>query len=240
MMANDLNSALRAALGAVDVSAESDRLTDAQAELDRLTEAHDRADTRVRAITAELAAFKRDSAAIADALLDGAAAEDAAGIGPNREALEEERDALREAMKDLGSRMHNARNAIATAQGELRTAAAKATFRTMDDLVANARAKAQGLAEVLTCIAALGHASMSHGEVSRSATIILDGLMKAKLLDRADAVEVPADFRAALAPIEAISGLGARVPTKIAPYDPAPLAYAAAARAGFGVAEPAH
>lgn len=101
------------AFDALDFTAENMAIAETEAELARLEASATEAEARCTEIAGILANWKGpDASAIANALLTGTDPTQAAKAGPSEEGLKAERDALRLAIGDLGSRAEAGRERI--------------------------------------------------------------------------------------------------------------------------------
>lgn len=144
---------------AIDVAEENARIAEIEAQIADAHKAIEAAETRCSEIAREKQRDAPDGSGVADALLSGARAMDAARSGPDRDALEAERLALRSGMKELQHRVEDNRAAIATIESEARQKAAPGAEKLTDALMAEAAALSEQLATIYASAEAIAAAT---------------------------------------------------------------------------------
>ena len=133
-------SQFAATLAGLDFSEENAKIADLQQQVAELQSAIDRGEARCTEISQSLAKGDRpDGRAVADALLAERTAQAAAVAGPSREAMEEERAALREGLRDLRDRMRDVEGEITSVKRLAMHDASEAAQPLIDDLIRQAR-----------------------------------------------------------------------------------------------------
>ncbi len=107
----------RAAFAALDLEHENSEIARIEAEMASIAQAAERAQTRIAEVSRALAESRGPSGHdVADQLLQGADAREAAAAGPSREDLESERAALQAATRDLRRREDDLRAAVSAVE----------------------------------------------------------------------------------------------------------------------------
>lgn len=192
-----------ALIGALDLSAENERVAALRTEVAEIEAAAERADSRLRAIGTALASRSGpDGAAVADALLSGADAADAAEAGPGDDALRAERETLRAGMGELSRRAELARREIGEIEQAATTKAAECVAPLAEALREEMRQAGNRIVEGFAAITAVQEATRGHGLARLAAESAVRGLMgQDKLLDYRRSATVPADIGAVLRPL---------------------------------------
>jgi hypothetical protein len=133
---------------AIDVAEENARIAEIEAQIADAHKAIEAAESRCSEIAREKQRNGPDGSGVADALLSGRSAMDAARQGPDREALEAERLALRSGIRDLLHRVEDHRAEVAMIEGEARRKVAEGANRLIASLMAEAAILSEQLASV--------------------------------------------------------------------------------------------
>lgn len=231
----DFKDMISRSVTAIDCAAAQTDREDARKTIADISQAATAAEQRIAEIGAELSNFERDSGEIADALLSGTNASQAALAGPSRGLLEEERDALLDGLRELRQRVDTARQKRDNAENAIFAAIGSATAPAMATLVDQAKAEAAALAQTMLKVAALAQVTRNFGLERVAAEKVLLGLSADNLLiDRTDRIAVPIESREALQPISEFPGVGLNAPTFVVPVDQSRFVVAAAVASQLG------
>ncbi len=215
MDAKTLDTAAKA-IDALDLSDLNARAEAINAEIAHLQEAILAAEARRGEIIGDLANWRGpDAVAVADALLATGSPRDAVAVGPNREALTQERDTLGAAMRELQSCIDERRRDIADIEGAAFGRLSEAVAPMAQALAAEARQAAQSIVDSFVALSAINLATRAgRGEVDR-----LQRTMEAiagggdSIVPFAKRREVDSDTLALLARLE---GKGPALPCRVA------------------------
>jgi hypothetical protein len=145
-----------AALAALDFTAENERIAELEAQISELEAAIERGEARRTEIAQ---AMQRgdgpDGGAVAAALLAGGDAMTAALKGPNREAMEAEREALREGLGQLRYQVEDTRTEIDNVRLKPKDAVARAARPIIDQALADVRKSLAALPALYSTIVAV-------------------------------------------------------------------------------------
>lgn len=231
----DFKDMISRSVAAIDCAAAQTDREDARKTIADIGQAATAAEERIAEIRAELSNFERDSGEIADALLSGTSASQAALAGPSRGLLEEERDALLDGLRELRQRVDAARQKRDNAENAIFAAIGSATAPAMATLVDQAKAEAAALAQTMLKVAALSLAARNFGPERVAAEKVLLGLSAGNLLlYRAERIAVPAEVIKALQPISEIPGAASNAPAFVYPVDQSRLVVAVAVASQLG------
>lgn len=215
-------SAVARAIDALDFTAENAEIAEIEAERARLESSISEAEARCTEISHALANWQGpDAQAIADALLAGTDAMQAAKAGSTEESLKADRQALRLAIGDLNRRVQEGRERIEASRATAIQRAAEASTPLVEALLADAREAAGTIVNAFAAMAAINHAARTGQEAlsrTRRAVIALQGWDG--LLPPADRFDVPREVTDLLAKLE---GKGPALPVQalasvVAPY----------------------
>lgn len=193
----DVLTRTRRLLAALDLTAENETIVSLQRQHGEVSDALARADDRIAEIRGELAKKKGpDARAVADALLGGAEATEAARVGPSEEELREQIDALRAGMGELRRREESLREQIRVARSEASRQVIIATEPLAEALSEEMRATASRLIEQWAAITALGEALGGHMGERNAARDAVKGLCGTyRLLPHQQAIPVPREIQ---------------------------------------------
>ncbi len=196
---------------ALDFSAENARITEINEEIARLASAQDSARTRCREIDLTLADYRGpDARAVADALIAGQTAMEAAKSAPNELELKEERGALMAAMKTLGHQIQDAQSQIDSIRTQAFGKVSEMARTIVDSLMEDARQAAEELLCVHAALNAV-HVATRCGanELSATSTAIGELVGSNRLLTGRRHIPVPEEITDML---QGLSGKGAALP----------------------------
>lgn len=192
--------AARALFGALDLSAENNRLAELQADLARVNEAITRADERISEIKRLRSADGPDGEAVANALLSGADAMVAARTGPTSDQLTEELNSLRAGIGELNGQARVIREHMDQVRQDAAHRAAECANGLVGALMAEMRSDAERIVEGFAAIAAINNAARGHAAERMLANNAVEGLSGSdKLLGSRRSIDVPRDIRDLLA-----------------------------------------
>lgn len=199
-----------AAVASLDLSAENARIAHLEAEIERLETAAETGLARVAEVGAIIVernhpvtgAGRFDHGAVADALFASLDPAEAATASPSIQDLEAERDQLRGGIAELRSRARAATEEIAQVRREANARAMAAVAPLVEELGKEARLAASRIVGAYAAVEAIGTATKSMATEARALRAAMDGLSADYgLRSRADAIEVPPEIVALLAPL---------------------------------------
>ena len=191
-----------AQLARLDLSQENARIEALETERRSIAEAIERAEARKTEIAREIAdAWREDGgAAVADALL---AAEDvtvAAAKGVDRDRLMKERADLHAGTGELRRRDVDLAAAIADVQQDAAGKVGAVVAPVVNEILGEARAAAAKIVQSFAALAGIVAATRTgQGEVDRLGQTVAGMMTGGSLINRVNAVDVPADVREMLA-----------------------------------------
>jgi hypothetical protein len=202
------------ALASLDVSTENAQVAALQAEIDRNNEAVDVAERRCREIGTALAGGGHpDAPAVADALVGGAAAMEAAIVGPGEEVMRLERESLRAGIGELNRRTEQARQEIDTIRDCARQRASECIQPLVDVIDEGMRMAAALLLEGFAAVSAINDATRGHARSRLAAELAVDGVMGMdRILGSQRHIEVPTEICSA---IGSLRNKGAALPVRL-------------------------
>lgn len=144
----------------IDFTSENDQIAAIEAQIFTAEEKIFAADDRCREIARTTQEWRGPSGSdVANALMGGATVLEAARAGPDLKALEDEREALRAAMRDLRHRVEDWRAEISLIESNARQKLAGAAQRLIENAVEDARAGASAIATAYACAEAISAAT---------------------------------------------------------------------------------
>lgn len=190
-----------AAIEALDLSAENNRVDELTAEISAINAAITRADERRAEIFQELAEHKGPSPkAVGDALLSGASTADAALAGYSPGRLREEAESLLAGAKDLNDRMRDLNAEVDEIRKLAMNRAGQAVQPLVDELTARTLTAAETILESFAALSAVNVTCASASIQAHQARVAVDALMGAgKPLPFARSVDVPGEIADLLA-----------------------------------------
>lgn len=197
------------AIAALDLSAENGRIAELGAEIGRMETAAETGLTRMEEVVATIAeregpngSRNLDPGAVADALFASLDTVAAIKASPTVEELAGERDALRSGVAELRSRIRQATEEIDRIRREANRRAAATIAPLLDVIGEEARAAADRIVAAYAAIEAIGFATKSLPADGRAVRAAMGGLTADYgLVTRGDAIDVPAEVVALLAPL---------------------------------------
>lgn len=204
-MTNGYTTAIRA-IEALDLSAENEQVQALEQQIAEIAEATSRAEARRTEIRRTFAALREnDGEAVADALLQGDDARQAAHQGPDEKALREELAALGAGIGDLERRRVEAKHEIERIRDQATMRAAESTKPMVDAIASDMRAAAQALLTGYAALSAVNEATRGHGSLLLAGRYAVDGLKGMdRLLPDQKQASVPAPV------IETLAGLNGK------------------------------
>lgn len=205
-------------LSALDFTAENAEIEALEAEIARnqvaITTAQERCGEISRALSERAGP---DPIAVADALLEGAVAIDAAAAGPGDEEMRHEAASLRAGIQELMRRNENARLEVNAVRDRARDRAAACVQPIVDAITADMRDAAEQLVQSYAAISAIDEATRGHGLQRLAARGAVSGIMGMdKLLNYRRETEVPAAIVDALGKLTGKgTALRVRVPSRV-------------------------
>lgn len=149
----------RAAIAALDFSAENERIADIEAEISRMQAAIEKAEARCTELAhAKMGLRAKDATAIADAILADVSPTEAAAIAPSAEVIDSERNALRAAITDLRHRIQDARDQITKIQREASSKTRDVVRPLVEALQDQARQAGENIVEIFASVSAISRA----------------------------------------------------------------------------------
>lgn len=196
-----------AALASLDFTAENERIAVLETQKIEIQAAIDRGEERRTEISR---AMQRgdgpDGKAVASALLAGGDAQAAALLGPNREALEAEREALREGVRQLRYQLEDVQSKIDMTRLEPASAVAGAARPIIDQALDDVRETLSALPALFaTLVAVYAAAGVGRAEID-ALREVLQTARRNDLVRYNGQQHVPSDVVAAL---ESLTGKGA-------------------------------
>lgn len=214
------------AIKAMDLSDENEAIGELEAEGTQIDLAIQRANSRIQEIAETIRARTTqgepivDGAAVANALLADIAPSEAAAEGGSLSELEQERDALRMALRDLGTRKAAVFPAIQALKGAAFARLGPAVRPLVEMLAEEARIAGRQIIECYAALTAIRHATRHGYSEMMAAEAAVQGLVVDRgLFARSKELTVPDDILQALQPI---AEKGAATPSAILRVVPAP------------------
>lgn len=195
----------RALIDRIDLSDENFRIEQLFAEREELEASLVRADDRRKAALRDLneARDKQqvNAVAVADSLLAGTEAREAAEAGPSIDELKDEIASLRAGIGELSRRISTVKNEIANEQAKAQHKIAAATKPLADAIATEMAEASKRLLDCYAAATALTDASGGHGIILHAARQAVSGVMgiDKPLPGARQLVEVPRDLSALLA-----------------------------------------
>jgi chromosome segregation ATPase len=211
----------RRAIAELDLSSENAQIAELEADIRRFNEAITTADERRSEIQRILRDRRGpDAHAVAEALLDGKTAMQAAREDPTDDDLKRELESLRAAIGELRDRVESARQGIESIQSGARQRAAECFSPIVDRLTDELRDVAELMVSHFAALRAINDATKGHTLARLSAERALPGLYGTDgLIAYRRQVPVPADIVDALRRFE---GKGAALPARVPAMVPLP------------------
>lgn len=203
-MKPEILRAAAAEFAAIDVSDENAQIAEIEA---KIADAH-KAIEAAEARCSEIARLKNDiqgpnGSNVAEALLNGESASDAARAGPSADTLEEERLSLRAGIKTLGHQVEDWRAEISNIESSARSKLSTISSSFHDALMADARKKLEEVATIYAAAAAVS-ATTRYGtyETSRFREVMEAASRADGLLYGLRRIDVPAEINNVLRNLE--------------------------------------
>jgi len=195
--------AVAQALEALDFTDENAKIAELEASLSELEAAIERGQARRSEIARVLIEGGQPPAsAVADALLADPTTAAAAATAPDRAALESEKDALGQGIRELSFRAEDIRAEISTIKGQAMVRACDTAKPLTDEVIATASELLAGLLPLYATLSAISSATKARiNSIDRMRDVIVAARGLDGLISNQRSVDVPVDLIKALRPI---------------------------------------